>query len=199
MTARPLVVLDANVLYTFVQRGFFLFCAIEELFDPLWSDQIVGEATFHLREDGVMSSDQVCRLVRQMRAFFGDAWGHGFTGKADGLALPDEGDRHVVALAIHYEADLIVTSNGDDFPENVLRPHGIEPVRPNRFAEILCDRNMDAVFRAAEQHRCSYTQTLPDPDAYLQSLRTYGEIPTAADRLAPADFVHRARPCDPAL
>jgi hypothetical protein len=41
MPVKPVAVLDANVLYAFVQRGFFLFCATEDLFDPLWSDEIL--------------------------------------------------------------------------------------------------------------------------------------------------------------
>ena len=33
------------------------------------------------------------------------------------MQLPDEGDRHVLALAVHYEADVIVTWNSKDFPK----------------------------------------------------------------------------------
>jgi hypothetical protein len=102
----------------------------------------------------------------------------------------------VIDLAVHYEAEYIVTSDAAHFPTRILAPHGIEAINPNRFAAVLCDRDMDAVFRAAEEHRCSMTRTLPEAGAYLESLRSYGKVGTAVDRLAAADFVTRARPCD---
>ena len=43
MRLRPLAVLDANVLYPFQLRNFLLHAAVEDLFDPLWSDEIVDE------------------------------------------------------------------------------------------------------------------------------------------------------------
>jgi hypothetical protein len=84
MPQRPVAVLDANVLYTFVQRGFLLFCATEDLFDPLWSDEIVREATFHLVGNSVMTREQAKRLTDNLRTHFQDAWGHGFAGKLVG-------------------------------------------------------------------------------------------------------------------
>lgn len=126
MPAKPVAVLDANVLYTFVQRGFLLFCAAEDLFDPLWSDEILEEATFHLVENGVMTPGQAKRLTDNLRTYFGDAWGHGFAGKLIAASLPDEGDRHVIDLAIHYEAEYIVTSDAGHFPAHprALRDRG---------------------------------------------------------------------------
>jgi predicted nucleic acid-binding protein len=196
MPVKPVAVLDANVLYTFVQRGFLLFCATEDLFDPLWSDEIVEEATFHLVENEVMTPGQARRLTDNLRTYFRDAWGHGYAGKLDAASLPDEGDRHVIDLAVHYEAEYIVTSDAGHFPARILAPHGVEAIDPDRFAAILCDQDMDAVFHAAEEHRCSMTKTLPGAGAYLDSLRSHGRFGTAVDRLVAAGFVIRARRCD---
>ncbi|HEY0025577.1 MAG TPA: PIN domain-containing protein [Longimicrobium sp.] len=196
MSPKPLAVLDANVLYTFVQRGFFLFCATEGLYDPLWSQEIVEEATHHLVKNAVMTPARANRLTENLRRYFPEAWGHGFAGNPIAGTLPDEGDRHVIDLAVHYEADYIVTSNIGDFPACVLTPYAIEAVKPDRFAEILCDRDMEAVFRAAEEHRCSMTKSLPDTGDYLASLRSHGGVGSAVDRLTAVGFVAGARLCD---
>jgi len=47
--------------------------------------------------------------------------------------LPDQDDRHVVALAIHAHANTIVTENVRDFPEEALAPHNITLLSPDDF------------------------------------------------------------------
>lgn len=49
------------------------------------------------------------------------------------LTLPDQDDRHVLAVAIKGWADLIVTSNLKDFPADVLGRWGIEAQHPDEF------------------------------------------------------------------
>ena len=109
MPAPPVAVLDADVLFPFQLRNLLLHLAAEEQFLPLWSDEIVTEFVRGLQRDAGLSKTQCEHLVRQMRAHFPEAWGERYAGAADGMPLPDEGDRHVVALAVHYEADFLVT------------------------------------------------------------------------------------------
>jgi hypothetical protein len=126
----PLAVLDADVLFPFQLRNLLLHLAVEACFEPLWSDEIIAEFLRALRDDAGLSEPQRTHLSEQMRRYFADAYGGGYAGAADGLRLPDEGDRHVIALAIHYEAELIVTRNLRHFPADVLHPIGIEAVSP---------------------------------------------------------------------
>ena len=56
-----------------------------------------------------------------------------------GLELPDPDDRHVLAAAIVAGADLIVTFNLTDFPEENLRDYGIEAQHPDEFVGHLID------------------------------------------------------------
>jgi predicted nucleic acid-binding protein len=196
MTERPAAVLDANVLFPFQLRNLLLWLAVEALYDPLWSDEIIDECTRNLRRQGLMTDAQCAHLIAQIRSHFPDAWGVGYEGLADELVLPDPGDRHVVALALDYEAEFIVTRNAKHFPANILRPLGIEPVSPDLFVCLLCEQDADAVLRASEQHRTSLRQPL-DPADYLESLRKYAELPDSAERLASAGFVTRPRPLDP--
>ena len=46
----------------------------------------------------------------------------GFEPLIDGISLPDPRDRHVLAAAIKGRADVIVTQNLKDFPQEQLDP-----------------------------------------------------------------------------
>jgi predicted nucleic acid-binding protein len=193
----PLVVLDANVLYPFQLRNFLLHAAAEELFVPLWSDTIVDEFARNLRKRHGISQAKVDHLVNQMRAAFPDAWGAGYEGAADGVPLPDEGDRHVVELAVKYEAEAIVTNNIKDFPERALAPFQLSAISPEEFADILADFDPRAIFMVAENHRLSLKRAPLSPAEYLESLEVRAGMPCLADRLRTMGFDRRERPIAP--
>lgn len=50
----------------------------------------------------------------------------GWEPLVQGIALPDEDDRHVVTAALRGQADLIVTANLSDRPASSLEPLGLE-------------------------------------------------------------------------
>lgn len=188
MPSAPVAVLDANVLFPFQLRNLLLHLAVEGLFQPLWSEQIVDECVRNLRLRAELTEAQCAHLVGQMRAAFPEAWGTGFDGRADGLALPDEGDRHVIALAVHQEAEFIITRNLRHFPSDVLRPLGVRPVDPDEFIVRLWRRNAPAVLCAADRHRLSLRRAPLTPERYLESLQTHAGLPRTVRRLAAAGF-----------
>ena len=57
----------------------------------------------------------------------------GYEGLIPNITLPDPDDRHVLAAAITGRADVIVTYNLKDFPEEALAPYGIEAQHPDVF------------------------------------------------------------------
>lgn len=188
MRAAPAVVLDANVLYPFQLRNLLLHLAADGLFQPLWSEQIVDECVRNLRSNAGLTEEQCAHLVGQMRGAFPDAWGKGFEGAADGLVLPDEGDRHVIALAVHQEAEFIITRNARHFPPDVLRPLRIRPLDPDELVVRLWRSNGPAVLRAADRHRLSLRRAPLTPERYLESLLTHAGLPRTVRRLAAAGF-----------
>jgi hypothetical protein len=95
------------------------------------------------------------------------------------LTLPDPDDRHVLAAAIHADADYIVTFNLSDFPEARLDPHGLEAVSPDRLASILIDRVPEQVLEVAARHRASLRKPPLRPAEYLRALRNGGLDKTA--------------------
>jgi predicted nucleic acid-binding protein len=193
---RPLAVLDANVLFPFQLRNFLLHLATESLYDPLWSERIVDEFARHLVAGAYVTRDQVVHLIGQMRRVFVDAWGTEYESHIDDFLLPDPDDRHVLALAVHYEAEYIVTLNRKHFPEQVLRPLGIEVLPPDAFVELLAQAGFAQIRSAAEKHRLSLKRQPLAPQKYIDSLRRAGLTHTA-EQLVVDGFVSALRPLQP--
>jgi hypothetical protein len=57
----------------------------------------------------------------------------GYEELVGGLTLPDPADRHVLAAAIRAGAQIIVTFNLKDFPDDALAAYGIETKHPDDF------------------------------------------------------------------
>jgi hypothetical protein len=63
MQAAPAAVLDANVLFPFQLRNLLLHLAVDGLFEPLWSEQIVDECVRNLRSNAGLTDEQCAHLV----------------------------------------------------------------------------------------------------------------------------------------
>jgi hypothetical protein len=77
----------------------------------------------------------------------------GYESLIPALALPDPVDRHVLAAAIHAQAEVIVTYNLSDFPASVLGNFGVEAIHPDEFIVRLWDEHRAGVLTAAKLHR----------------------------------------------
>ena len=131
-------VLDTSVLWPSRQRDFLLSLAIAGLYRPLWSDAILEELEYHeTAKRAGRGSDATAaaaaRLVGRMRAAFDDAVVTGWEPLDGSYSLPDPDDEHVVAAAVVGRADVIVTHNFKDFPEDRVPKH-IQVVSPAEFA-----------------------------------------------------------------
>jgi hypothetical protein len=69
------------------------------------------------------------------------------------LALPDAGDRHVLAAAIAGHADCIVTFNQKDFPAAIVGPLGVEVIHPDTFLAAQLDLDTLRVLPAFKKMR----------------------------------------------
>jgi hypothetical protein len=74
------------------------------------------------------------------------------------LSLPDEGDCHVLAAAIHGKAEVILTYNLRHFPKNALAPFGVAAEHPDKFLTALVGRSADAVKEVLEEMRLRKTR-----------------------------------------
>jgi len=148
--APPLAVLDTCVLYPRTTRDLLLDYAIEGLFEPLWSEEILEE----LRRTCVRRNNPVdggAGLIAALGKVFPDALGAGYQGLVPALVLPDPDDRHVLALALHHEAEFLVTANLTDFPAPL--PGGIVAISADDFLSALTDEMPDEALAAATCHR----------------------------------------------
>jgi predicted nucleic acid-binding protein len=122
------VVLDACVLVPMPACDTLLRAAEEPSFFRIaWSEQILDEVRRTLSGPRFRySTAQVERRAALMQRAFPEAMHSIPLGLIDGIAgLPDPNDRHVLALAIHAQANTIVTENTRHFPIEVLSQHHI--------------------------------------------------------------------------
>jgi hypothetical protein len=128
------VLYDANVLYPNVLRDLLIRIGLSGLVQAKWTDRILDEMIDALhRNRPDIPPDKLGELRRLIVSSIPDCLVRGYEGFADGLKLPDEGDRHVVAAAIYANAQVIVTTNLRDFPADVLSPFNIEAKSPDDF------------------------------------------------------------------
>ena len=126
--------LDACVLVPIALADTLLRIAERELYRPLWSDRILGEAADAVLEiHPELPPDLIAKRFTAMNDTFEDARVEGWEVLESTLTLPDADDRHVVAAAMRGLADAIVTANVPDFPDDVLGPLGIAVVEPDDF------------------------------------------------------------------
>jgi predicted nucleic acid-binding protein len=132
------VVLDANVLYPASLRDLLLRCAEKELYRLQLSQDIWTEVVRNLVDAGRMTSAQAARLDAAIGAFLrrSDALVTGYEPLIPTLTN-DPKDRHVLAVAIHAHAHIIVTVNLKHFPASALAPHGIVAQHSDAFLTHL--------------------------------------------------------------
>lgn len=158
MTAReaPLIaVLDANILVPFFLRDTLLTAAELGVFQPRWSASILEEMERNLVKRLGLTQRQAAGVRARMELVFPEADVKGFERHIAKLRN-DVKDRHVAAVAIEAEAQMIVTSNLKDF---VPSPEGIKVVSPDTFLSELWSRNTKEMRLMLEQQARGYRRS----------------------------------------
>ncbi|MDR0808985.1 MAG: PIN domain-containing protein [Gemmobacter sp.] len=145
------VVLDACVLFPSVLRGLLLGCAARGLYEPVWSERILGEWQRAVARLGPEAVAEAARDAEAMRAAFPRAMTAAQPALESRLMLPDPNDLHVLAVAIAAGADAIVTFNAADFPGHVLTAEGLRRRDPDGFVWELWSCFPDAAAAALAQ------------------------------------------------
>jgi len=162
---------DANVLYPAPLRDFLMNLALTGIYRARWSAGIHDEWKRNLllnRPD--LTPEHVDRTSSLMDAAVPDALVTDYDSLVEGLDLPDEDDRHVLAAAIKCNASVIVTFNLKDFPKTVLGVFDIEPLHPDDFIADLWDLDKAAVLEAAQRQRISLKNPPHSVQQYLDRL-----------------------------
>ncbi len=177
-SVRYKAVLDTNVIYPVVIRDLLFWFAHYDLFTPKWSNHIFDEWESVLRRKGV-SKEEAKKRVNKANAAFPDALVHNYAELIKNLTLPDEKDCHVLAAAIKTNADVIVTNNKKDFPEEYLQSFGIKAKTADDFLTDIIDLNSEQAVAAFKE--MVLNKQNPDLDEYevLEILRRNGLHDTA--------------------
>lgn len=157
MTPKYTALYDANVLYPSLLRNLLMHLAVSGLVAARWTDAIHDEWGRNLllnRPD--LGAPRVQRIRDLMEQAVPDARVTGYESLIAGLSLPDPDDRHVLAAAIHAEADVIVTLNLKDFPQEHLDPYGVQVMTPDTLLLALLEAEPLATRDALEGLRGSF-------------------------------------------
>lgn len=171
-------VLDTNVIYPIEIRDLIFWFAHYDLFTPKWSVHIFDEWKRVMINKGI-SEEEANRRIGIANSAFPDAMVENYSGLIEGLHLPDENDRHVLAAAIKTNANIIVTNNLKDFPADYLATFGLSAKSADDFLTNVIDLNPEqAVFAFKE---LVLNRRKPDLDEFqcLDILRKHGLKETA--------------------
>jgi predicted nucleic acid-binding protein len=168
-------VFDACVLYSAPLRDFLLWLGYAGLVRPIWSEEIRSEWINSLllnRPD--LQREKLERTCREMDFHFPDAFINGFKSIVPTLRLPDPKDRHVLAVAVHAEAEYIITLNLKDFPNTILQLYNVEAVTPDEFVSRLIQKIPGRVLEVARFHRSRLSRPPKAVGEYLATLEKQG-------------------------
>lgn len=140
-------VLDTNVIYPLWIRDLLMWFAYYELYTPKWSRNIFDEWISVMIRKGI-DKNEAQKRAEKMNLAFPDALVKNYEPLIDTLKLPDSDDRHVLAAAIKTNADLIITNNLKDFPDDYLSIFGLKAKMPDDFFTDIIDLNHDLSLQA---------------------------------------------------
>lgn len=134
------VVLDSCVLYNAPVRDLILQLAAQGLFRARWSIRIENEWMKNLLKNRPdLKKEGLERTCELMRKSILNGLIENYEDLAVGINLPDPDDAHVVAAAQKSQAQIIVTYNLKDFPENILLKYELEAQHPDTFLRNQLD------------------------------------------------------------
>lgn len=166
-------VLDTNVIFPIIIRDLLFWFAHYDLYTPKWSENIFIEwKTVMLRRD--ITEEEAEKIIQTANAAFPDALVQNYRGLVEQLELPDVDDRHVLAAAIKANANVIVTNNLKDFPEDYLDSFGLKAKSADDFLTDIIDLNAEIAIKAFREMVLNKRNPAMDEYQVLDSLRKAG-------------------------
>jgi hypothetical protein len=156
-----------------------------KVYTPRWTDAIQDEWIRNvLGNRPHVERSRLLRTRQKMDQIDPMCLVTGYEALIPGLALPDSGDRHVLAAAIHSGASVVVTYNLKDFPGAIMERYGVGALHPDAFLCRLLDDDPTAFIRAVVAHRAGLKAPPKPVSAYLDTLRAQN-LPKLVEHLRP--------------
>lgn len=143
-----------------------------DAFQGKWSADIHNEWTLNLIASGKDKS-KVMNVKKLMDDNFPDSIVTQYKALIKNLTLPDQDDRHVLAVAIKSGATYIITKNLKHFPKKFL-PENIEALSPDDFLVILSKSKPHQVLSGVKAHRLSLKNPPYSTNAYVKARNDQG-------------------------
>lgn len=169
----PIVILDACVLFPAPLRDFLMHLALLDVFQARWTNEIHAEwirNVLKMRPD--LTEKQLNRTKDLMNSHVRDCLVENYEHLIDKLSLPDENDCHVLAAAIEAKAEIILTFNLRDFPDEILQTHNLKAISPDKLLSELFDSNADDFNLAFERQLKSLKNPPKTAEELLQILES---------------------------
>ncbi len=171
-------VLDTNVVFPIVIRDLLFWLAYYELYTPKWSAHIFDEwKDVMLRKD--VSVVEAEKRIQRANKAFPDALVKNYEVLIEHLNLPDPRDCHVLAAAIKTNANVIVTNNLKDFPQEYLASFGLTAKSADDFLTDIIDLNPEQAILAFKEMVLNRRNPAMNEFEVLDSLRKSGLTDTA--------------------
>ncbi|MFF3225224.1 PIN domain-containing protein [Nocardia suismassiliense] len=176
------VLVDANVLYSRTLRDWLALLYLHgEMFEVMWTDDIMAEFHYHLRKRNPFLDDaQVGGIRRRLEGVFKTGRVSGYTVDANGV-YPDPGDAHVHCAAVHGNADILLTNNVKHFREIDDLPYEIYSA--DEFFELVDDAAPHAVLVVTKEQLIYHVRRSGNGSVSLPEMLKRAGAPLFAERV----------------
>ncbi len=175
------VIYDANVLYPVPLRSILMYLGMTGMFRARWTLEIHEEWIRNLLEkrDG-LTRKQLEAQRDMMIQVIPDSLVTGYESIIETLDLPDLNDRHVLAAAIRANAEVIVTNNLKDFPDDILDQYNCHAEHPDEFITNLLDLDHAQTITTFKEDRNHYSTPPYSAEEYLSILKKQNLLTTVS-------------------
>ncbi len=187
MSAKPVVVLDACVLYPAAQRDLFMWLAAAGAIRAHWTNQIHDEWMRNVAHDYGVARSELEKVARLMNRGAGDALISRYRQHEGLFPKTDAKDRHVAAAAVAARKQsgvnvvTVITWNLKDFNRKELAQAGLAVENPDTFLCRMMSESPDSVVSAFVRMRDNLrnptktTQECADT-LFAQGLKTFAGL-----------------------
>lgn len=169
------VIYDACLFYPAPLRDLMIRLAQTRRFHARWTEEIQHEwLTALLRHRPELDEAKLQRTMTLINQAVPDCLVTGYGDLIEQLFLPDPNDRHVLAAAIRSGAQVIVTTNLRDFPQEALADFDIDARHPDDFILDLADLDPAVVTTAAKLQRAALKNPPLTAETFIDTMRRQG-------------------------
>ncbi|UGY16270.1 PIN domain-containing protein [Bradyrhizobium septentrionale] len=173
---------DACSLASVLKRNLLLSLAEADFFRLRWSEKILDETQkaveqIYAKRGHPDAADRAQRARKNMEAAFEDAKVENYDHLLPlGDALPDRGDKHVLAAAVKTQASMIVTENLRHFPSDILSDLNIEAKSADSFIADTIALDPGRAVAAIRKMRLRFKRPEKTAEALLLDMEAAGLI-----------------------